>query len=190
MTSRYGKSLDGLATQCTLCGTPLILIWQMKLLPRLPVFKRQASRWAHVKCTVQQTLRKKKRHCWKPAATAGHCAEPTESYVSSPAAWEVLLHEMIHAYIFTKGWHRRDGDLGPLTLQSQHLSSRPRSSCKDFGSARGPVARDDPCLHLHKGLAQARWGPGPLDTAKPAFVQQTPQLMQGLWQCRRSCCTR
>ena len=66
---------------------------------------------------------------------------------------EVLLHEMIHAYIFTKGWHRRDGDQGPLTLQSQQLPNRHRSSCKDFRSAGGPVARDDPRLHLHKGLA-------------------------------------
>lgn len=48
MTSRYWKSLHGPPTKVVLCGTPITLIWQMELLPRLPVFQRQASHQARV----------------------------------------------------------------------------------------------------------------------------------------------
>ena len=33
---------------------------------------------------------------------------------------DTLLHEMIHAYLFTNGQHRRDGDHGPRFKAKMH----------------------------------------------------------------------
>ena len=35
-------------------------------------------------------------------------------------AQDTLLHEMIHAYLFTNGQHRRDGDHGPRFRAKMH----------------------------------------------------------------------